>query len=186
MLLLYYMVTKPKVTEEFLWQLHEFLEGLEDVYSTFALRSWRDAINPEWRKLRLAYEKKRRTRSFVQFLSYLKKRGYIKTPTGQSVGALQLTKKGKQKALEGRKKGSALIPRKDGKMILLMYDIPKSKQYVRKAFRNELELLDYQMLQKSVWVSNKDVLEETERVVLEYDLFPNVNIFIIEKVKVQK
>jgi hypothetical protein len=180
------MAGKLKLTEEFLWQLHEFLEGIEDVRSTFAPRSWGDVINPEWRKLRLAYEKKRRKRSFVQFLSYLKKRGYIKTPTGKSVGALQLTKKGKQKALEGRKRGSALAPRKDGKMIMLMYDIPKSKQYVRKAFRNELEFLDYQLLQKSVWVSDKDVMEETESIVREYNLSPNVNIFIIEKVRVQK
>jgi len=68
---------------------------------------------------------------------------------------------------------------------MLMYDIPKSRQNVREVFRDQLELLDYQMLQKSVWVSNKDVLEETERTAREYNLSPHINIFVIEKVRVQ-
>jgi CRISPR-associated endonuclease Cas2 len=63
-----------------------------------------------------------------------------------------LTAKGKEKAFEGRNKARTLPPRKDGKMIMLMYDIPKRKQHVRQAFRGALEYLDYQMLQKSVWV----------------------------------
>lgn len=177
---------KLKVTEEFLWKLHEFLEGLDDVHRTLAPRSLRDVLRPEWRELRLAYEKKGRKRSFSQFISYLKQRGYIKIPPGESIYTLQLTEKGKQKALVGRAKGRTLHPRKDGKMVMLMYDIPRTKARVREVFRDTLELLDYQMLQKSVWVSDKNVLEETERTVREYDLHSYVNIFIIEKVRVQK
>ena len=180
------MAVKLKLTEEFLCKLYEFLETADDAYKMFAPRSWNDALNPEWRELRLAYEKKGRKKSFSQFISYLRQRGYIKIPTGESVGVLQLTEKGKQKALEGKAKGRVLKPRKDGKMIMLMYDIPKRKERCRQAFRDALELLDYQMLQKSVWVSSRDVLEETERAVQRFDLHSHVNIFIIEKVEVQK
>lgn len=177
---------KPKVTEEFLWKLHEFLEGVDDVHRTLAPRSLKDVLHPEWRELKLEYKKKGRKKSFSQFISYLKQQGYIKIPTGESVYVLQLTEKGKQKALAGEAKGRTLQPRKDGKMIMLMYDIPTGRERVRKVFRSALRFLDYQMLQKSVWVSDKDVLKETERAIREYDLHQFVNIFIIEKVRVQK
>ena len=110
--------------------------------------------------------------------------GYITIPKGESVGILRLTVKGKEKAVEGGKKARTLPSRKDGKMIMLMYDIPKKKQRIRQAFRGALEYLDYQMLQKSVWVSSKDVLEETERAVREYDLEDCVNFFVIEKIRI--
>ena len=177
---------KPRLTEEFLWQLHGFLESATSVHGTLAPRSWKDIVSPEWRELRLAYEKKRRARSFSQFISYLKRMGYIAIPKGESVGVLRLTAKGKEKAVEGGKKARTLPPRKDGKMIMLMYDIPKRRQHVRQAFRSALEFLEYQMLQKSVWVSAKDVLEETERTVREYGLDDCVNLFVIEKIRVQK
>ncbi len=185
MLLLYYMAIKLKITEEFLWKFYDFFETLNNAHKTLALRSWNDIVHGEWREIRLAYEKKGRKKSFSQFISYLKQGGYIKIPTGESVGVLRLTKKGEQKALQGKAKVRMLQPRKDGKMIMLMYDIPKSRQNVREVFRDQLELLDYQMLQKSVWVSNKDVLEETERTAREYNLSPHINIFVIEKVRVQ-
>ena len=175
---------KPRFTEEFLWQLHELLESATSAYGSLAPRSWKDIVAPEWRELRLAYEKKKRARSFNQFISYLTERGYINIPAGESVGGIRLTAKGNQKALEGSMKGRELPLRKDDKMIMLMYEIQKRKQHVRQAFRGALEYLDYQMLQKSVWVSAKDVLEETERAVREYDLENCVNLFVIEKIRI--
>ena len=177
---------KPRFTEEFLWQLHELLEAAGDIYQGFMPRSWKDIASPEWRELRFIYEKKKRKRSFSQFISYLKRMGYIKIPVGESVGIIRLTEKGEKKALEGEKKGRAFPLRRDGKMIMVMYDIPKKKQRVRQAFRSALEFLGYQMLQKSVWVSQKDVLTETERVVQEYGLDANVNLFVIEKIRLAK
>lgn len=177
---------KPRFTEAFLLQFYEFLEAVRNAHRQFAPRSWKDVFAPEWRELRIAYEKKRRARSFSQFISYLKRMGYIAVPQGESIGVLHLTAKGKKKAFEGKKKARTLPSRKDGKMIMLMYDIPKRKQHVRQAFRSALEYLDYQILQKSVWVSGKDVLEETEHAVREYGLDDCVNLFVIEKVKVQK
>lgn len=177
---------KPRFTEEFLWQLHGLLETIDDVHKALKPRSWKDIVSPEWRELRLAYEKKKHKRSFSKFISYLKRMGYLKTPSGESVGILRLTEKGMKKALAGYKATRALPPRKDGKMIMLMYDIPKRKEHVRQAFRGALEFLDYQMLQKSVWVSAKDVLEETKRVVREHGLDDCVNLFVIGKIQVQK
>lgn len=177
---------KPRFTEEFLWGLHKLLEAAGDVHKALMPRSWKDAVNPEWRELRLTYEKRRRKRSFRQFISYLKRMGYIKIPTGESIGVIRFTAKGEKKAFEGAKRVDALLPRKDGKMIMLMYDIPKRKDHLRHAFRSALEFLGYEMLQKSVWVSEKDVLEKTERAVREHGLRDCINLFVIEKIRSMK
>lgn len=177
---------KPRATEEFLWKLYEVHEGLENLHQTFGFRSMNDVVAPEIRKLRLRYEQKKRKKTFSQFMSYLKRQGYIKVPEGKSVSFFQLTKKGRQKALEGKRKTIKFPVRKDGKMIMLMYDIPESKRHVRHAFRDALEFLGYQMLQKSVWVSSKDVLVETERAVREYGLEDCVNIFVLEKIRLAR
>jgi hypothetical protein len=184
--IIYTMKLKSRLTEEFLWKLYESLEALNKVGKSLGPRSFRDIANSEWRELRVFYEEKKRKRSFTRFVSYLKEQGYIRILAGKSVDVLQLTRKGNQKALEGSKKVAVLKPRKDGKLIMLMFDIPKNKEFIRKTFRSQLELLDYQMLQKSVWVSDKEVLMETERVVREFGLHSSVKIFIIENVGVQK
>ncbi len=176
---------KLRFTEEFLWQLCKLLETASNINNMLAHRSWQEIVSPEWRELRLNYEKRKRTKSFSQSLSYLRSRGYIKISVGKGAGSISLTPEGKRIALEGQKKMRVLSPRKDGKMIMLMYDIPKRKQYVRQVFRSALELLGYQMLQKSVWVSSKDVLRETEQIIREYALDGCVSLFVIEKIVVQ-
>lgn len=177
---------KLRFTEEFLWQLHKILEVADSINKELTVHSLKDVLHPEWRELRFAYEKKKRARSFTEFISYLRKMGYLKVPTGESVGEIYLTPKGKEKALLGQKKTRTLSSRKDGKMVMLMYDIPKRKQHVRQVFRSALEFLGYVLLQKSVWVSDRDVLEDTERVVRENGLNECVNLFIIERIKLQK
>jgi len=42
------------------------------------------------------------------------------------------------------------------------------------------------MFQESVWVSDKDVVEETEQAMREYGLESCVDLFIIKKIRVQK
>lgn len=177
---------KLRLTEEFLWKLDDVYEGLLRFHQTFGVHSLHDVVAPEMRKLRLDYERSGRKRTFRQFVSYLKGCGYIKIPEGKSVSYFQLTEKGRQKALVGKTKAAKWPLRKDGKMNMLMYDIPKKKQQVRHAFRSALEFLGYQMFQKSVWVSEKDVLTETERAVREYGLEDCINLFVIEKIRFVK
>ncbi|MBI2123893.1 MAG: hypothetical protein HYU04_01505 [Candidatus Wildermuthbacteria bacterium] len=176
---------KLRTTEEFLWKLHDYIEGIADTYISLKPRSWRDIASPEWRELRLAYEKRKRKKSFGQFISYLKQQGYVKI-SRKTAFPLQLTEKGKQKILEVKQKEAPLPERKDSKMIMLMYDIPKRKWPVRHAFRDAIKFLGYEMLQQSVWVTSKDVQDKTEETVRQYGLADNVNVFLIEKIKLQK
>ena len=176
---------KLKTTEEFLWKLYNFLESMTETYTSLTPRSWTDIANPEWRGLRIAYEKRKRRKSFGQFISYLKQQGYVKI-SSKTAFPLQLTKKGAQKVLEIQQREAPLPERKDNKMIMLMYDIPKKKWPIRHAFRDALKFLKYEMLQQSVWVTSKDVLNKTEEAVREYGLSDHVNIFLIENPVLQK
>ncbi len=176
---------KLRTTEEFLWKLHDFLEGIADTYISLKPRSWSDIVSPEWREIQLTYEKRKRKKSFGQFISYLKQRGYVKI-SRKTAFPLQLTEKGKQKVLAKKQKEAPLPERKDSKMIMLMYDIPKRKWSVRHAFRDAIKFLGYEMLQQSVWITSKDVPDKTEETVRKYGLADNVNIFLIEKLGIQK
>src|SRR3989338_2420353 len=107
---------KPRFTEEFLWKLYEINEALVKADQVFPHTLY-DVLKSETHKLRLAYKRERRAKTFSQFISYLKSRGYIKVPEGKSISFLQLTERGKQRALAGRVKVTGLPLRKDGKMV---------------------------------------------------------------------
>ncbi len=176
---------KIRITEEFLWKMNEVIQSADESYGDLVpYNKLRKKLRPELEKIKREYDHKKRQKSFSQFISYLKREGYIKIPQGYSVyDGFTLTEKGKGKALRGKIMGKKLKPREDGKMIMVMFDIPKQKEKVRFMFCDTLKFLDYQILQRSVWVSEKDVLKETEEVLKEYGLDNYVNIFVIESIK---
>ncbi len=177
---------KPKVTEEFLWKIDQIIQRLGEAYeSSLPYGMSRNILNPEMESLRREYERKKNARTFSQFISYLRQKGYIKIPEGYSVyEKIQLTPQGRKKALYGKvaEKKNKLKSRKDGKMIMFMFDIPQNKEKARHMLRDILKFLDYQVLQKSVWISDKDVLEETEQSARELGLQEYVNIFVVDRV----
>jgi len=177
---------KIQFTEKFLWQLYEIVEDIARFRSTIGPRSLYEVLSPELRDLQRSYSEKKRRQSFSQFISYLKRQGYIRVPRGFGIEYLQLTAKGKKKAFEGNLKSKHWVPRPDGKMIMVIYDIPENQKPLRQIFREFLISMDYTILQKSVWISYKDVLRETERIIYEYKLEPYVKVFVLEKIEVRK
>ena len=177
---------KFQFTEKFLWQLYEIVEDIARFRSATGPRSLHEVLSPELRDLRRSYSAKKRRQSFSQFISYLKRQGYIKVPRGYGIEYLQLTAKGKKKAFEGNLKSKHWTPRPDGKMIMVIYDIPEAQKPLRQIFREFLICMHYTMLQKSVWISYKDVLHETERIIYEYHLEPCVKVFVLERIEVKK
>lgn len=173
-------------TEQFLWQLYEIMQTIGRVHALVAPHSLYDVLSPEFRDLRRSYKEKKRSQSFSHFISYLKKQGYIKIPSGYGIEYTQFTAKGVNKAFEGSIKSKHWERRPDGKMIMVMYDIPENKKAFRSIFREFLVAMEYNLLQKSVWISVKDVLRETERVIYEYELESYVKVFVLERIDIVK
>lgn len=111
------------------------------------------------RKLK-KYPKKKVSDAFYN----LRRQGLINIERKNKQIYISLTKQGKKKAswlqidaLKIKK------PKKwDGKWRILIFDIPQLKRLHREALRGKLKELDFQLLQKSVWVCPFDCQAEIE------------------------
>jgi len=74
--------------------------------------------------------------------------------------------------------------RPDGKWIMLIFDVPERKRYLRDLLRSAIYFLGYKMFQRSVWVCPYDVLKKTEALLRKYSLDQYVKIFLIEEIEI--
>lgn len=94
-----------------------------------------------------------------------------------------LTKKGIQRALQTQCRLTKRIKRNDAQWQMLIFDIPERKRLLRTILRQNLLRLGYQMLQQSVWVCPYDVYQETEKLLMVYELDPYVRLFLIKEIE---
>lgn len=176
-------------TEELLWDLYNFMEGIENMVPDFLSQplTMRKAACPDVFGFRRAYEKKRKRKDFAKLISYLKRKNLIKIEGPKEKKAIVLTSKGKEKVLRIRRKIFLSLPkkkRKDGKWIMIAFDILEQKRKIRDYFREKLLELGFQMLQKSIWVCPYDILDELREIIRNLGIERNVKIFLIEEAEV--
>lgn len=172
---------KISLTDQFLWDIYKFLQSTEDVA--------RFIFNPNPMKLMLGpknpifdkYRHDKNRRKFNDLIYYLKINDYIKIKSLENKEAILITKKGIDKALKASFKIEEKTKRKDGKWIMLIFDIPQKYKKSRKLMNSILHNLGYKMFQQSVWITPYDVSEKTEKLMQIYSLENFVKIFIIEK-----
>ncbi len=170
------------ITDEFLWDLYNFISDSGDIFSSILkYPTMRNSLpgleNPIFGK----YKKEKGAKNFSKLIYYLKTKGYIKIKGLEGKPAVILTKEGVSRALRAsfkldRKK------RKDGKWIMLIFDIPQNHKKSRNLLRSVLYNLGYKMFQQSVWITPYDVSEKTEKLLQMYSLDKYVKIFLIEKI----
>lgn len=171
------------IAESFLWEICNCVEKTGDV-ADFLLRPNLMAAkltgmeDPIFKKYRHGKNK----RKFSNLIYYLKRKGYIKIKSLENKQAVILTKEGINKALEASFKLEKLKKRKDGKWIMLIFDIPQKNSKKRDLLRSILRNLGYKLFQQSVWITPYDVSEKTEKLLQMHLLDKYVKIFIIEKV----
>ena len=113
---------------------------------------------------------------------YLKTNGYIKVKSLENKQAIILTKEGISKALKASFVLEKSGKRKDGKWIMLIFDVPVAHKQGRNLLKSILINLGYKLFQQSVWISPYDVSEKTEKLLQLYSLDDYVKIFIIEEI----
>jgi len=179
---------KLPITDEFLWNLYNLLEETDEVIDEFflspsrRLKSLRYSV--ELDKLRKIHARKKMRKKFSAFVYYLKKRGYIKIKNLEGKQGVLLTRKGAEKVLRTKLRMAEKKKRRDGKWLMVIFDIPEKKRKLRILFREYLRTLGFQMLQRSVWVSPFDVFKEVEEVIRRYELDPYIKMFLIEEIEV--
>lgn len=174
---------KLPITDKFLWDLYNSIEGIGRVYETVRPPgSMYEAVYRDVIRLRKEYARKKRKRTFSQFIGYLQQKGYIRVKSLEGTKGVMLTPKGMEKVLRVRRKMQERKKRKDGKWIMIVFDIPEKRRQDRDLLRDALVDMGYQKFQHSVWVCPYDVYGETEKAIREYQIIPFVKLFLIEEV----
>ena len=175
---------KLSVTDEFLWDVYTSLDKTGDILG-FILSGKRAIYyrgrglqNPIFKK----YEKEKGKRAFTQLLYYLKKRNYIKAKNLENKEGIIITKEGLGRVLKASFKMEKNRKRKDGKWIMLIFDIPQKYKKSRNLLTSMLHNLEYKMLQQSVWTTPYDVLDKTEKLLQYHSLDDFVKIFVIQEI----
>lgn len=94
----------------------------------------------------------------------LKEKGWVETIKNEGKVIVKLTNKGKnQLAIE-----KALVnPKWDGKYRVVIFDIPEKNRKIRNILRGRLKIWGFKYLQKSLWVSKKDITEPMREFIKE-------------------
>ena len=165
--------------------LYDFFEVTKEVLDPpeiFKVRTFSRAASDLGRDYWKALNKKKSKQQFSQFIYYLKKKGYIESANLKGKKGVLLTEKGKEKVLQLKVSIKSGQRRKDGKWIMVMYDVPELKKSHRELLRSLLKSFHFQCLQKSVWVCANDCLEQLKSSLTSHSLDSYVKTFLIEEI----
>lgn len=175
---------KIPITDQFLLDIvYPLLDAADDVVNFLLSNKYRQMNillgdeNPVIRK----YRKDKNRQKFDQLLYRLKKNNYIKIKNLENKKAILITQRGLLKIIRPSFKVQGQKKRKDGKWIMIIFDIPQKHQKARSLLRSVLQNLGYKIFQQSVWVNPYDVSEKTESLLQAYSLEKYVKIFLIEE-----
>lgn len=110
-----------------------------------------------WSEYKDIKEKQAR-REKLEYLYYLQRRKLIITKKIGEKLMVRLTAKGWQQALRDRIKCTRALCANG--ICMVVWDVPESERYVRDTLRKILRECRFNMIQKSVWSTNKDVVNE--------------------------
>lgn len=107
-----------------------------------------------------SYPKEINKNVLYQSVRQLKKEGLIETQKEGKNILVKITARGKDRAILYK-----LLENKswDGKWRIVIFDIPETHRKIRRALREKLREWQFTPIQKSVWVSKIDVVEELKK-----------------------
>ena len=174
---------KLPVTDKFLLNVCNYAEKLDKTFDIFAYRTIEEAYCPPLYDLRKQYKRQKNKQKFSQLIYRLKKNGYIKSKNLEQNEGVILTKKGAEKVLKIKLKIERKERRIDEKWQMIIFDIPEEKRFLRDLLREKLRLLEYKMLQQSIWICPYNVQKETEFILRKHSLDPYVKLFLIKEIE---
>ncbi|MCK5332863.1 hypothetical protein KAJ41_03305 [Candidatus Parcubacteria bacterium] len=174
---------KLPISDKFLLNVYSYTEKLDQTFDIFALKTVKEIYCPSLYDLKKQYERQKNKQRFSQLIYRLKKNGYINIKNLKNNQGIALTKKGAERVLKVKLKASGKKKRSDGKWQMIIFDIPENKRYLRDLLREQLRLLEYKMLQQSIWICPYDIQRETEFLLRTHSIDPYVKLFLIEEIE---
>lgn len=152
-----------------------FLEELPNSYPGFALMKWTLGVGPYKKK---GLEFKRDT--VRANLRRLRKDGLITKDSKKKV--YFLTDDGKKLVTYVRDRFFILTSKWDGKLRLVIFDVPEKKKHWRRLIREELLLMEYKQIQKSVYAGKHPLSQSFCKELDEAGMGSCIFIFTVDKV----
>jgi DNA-binding transcriptional regulator PaaX len=128
---------------------------------------------------------KKERHKFYSLLSQLKKQGFVEKQRTKNKIYWKITALG-EKRLE-KLKNFRFLPKinykkeKDNGINIIVYDIPEKKRALRDWIRTALIVLEFDMIQKSVWIGKNQLPEEFLKSLAELGLIDYVHVFRVTK-----
>lgn len=98
---------------------------------------------------------------FFSVLNRLKRQGFIEKKESKQGSLWNITKSGLEKlGFYKRKKDTKYDAVKDNKVKIVVFDIPECERWKRAWLREALTVLEFSMLQKSVWMGKNKIPEQ--------------------------
>ena len=172
---------KMPITDEFLRDILEVAGAAGDVLLTpHTAKRWSILLGTE-SPIVQKYRESRNRQRFDQLIYYLKRKNYIQVKRLKGKRAVMLTPRGFSRSIASKFIFEKRKKRKDGKWIMVAFDVPQNHRKARALLTSILKNLGYQIFQQSNWVTPYDVSEQTEQLFQMHDLDRYVKIFLIEK-----
>lgn len=120
---------------------------------------------------------KRYRGSFYRAIEELLERGYLEEIEIEGERYLKTTSKGRLKIFKKK-----YLKKWDGLWRIIAFDIEEKRRKTRDLFRLKLRAIGCLPIQKSVWISPRDVSDQLEDLILLLDLTENVDYFVSKAV----
>jgi DNA-binding PadR family transcriptional regulator len=127
---------------------------------------------------------KEEKRKFSKLLYKLKKDGLIQVVNKNGRGLFQITKIGKEKLIKLKQSKIGIysyVKEKSNNTIIVVFDIPEKDKKKRDWLRSVLISLDFEMIQKSVWLGKTKIPEDFLSDLKEFNIIKFVEVFEISK-----
>ncbi len=127
----------------------------------------------------LAEDRLAERRAFRENLRYLKRKKFIKTKKTEEGLLCELTDEGRTELLSRLVRERPSLPH--GEVCLVLYDVPTDGNLGRDALRYFLKRIGFSQVQKSVWCTDKDVVDEVLEFVASAKITKWIEVYLAKK-----
>lgn len=132
-------------------------------------------LNKEWRRYKNG--------DIGRLVKRLHKQELVRVKDEDGKTIIELSDKGKRKLLEYNFEELDLKKKRDGKLRVIIFDIPNTKKLAREMFREKLKQMGFVMLQKSVFISPYICNSEIEFIINYLEIETNVILLRVDRVE---
>lgn len=118
---------------------------------------------------------------FYNLLNYLKREGFIEKKQAHNNVFWKITSNGLNKLGLIKEKTTNYQIHNDGKLKIVVFDVPEKERRKRAWLREALKMLGFKMLQQSVWMGKNKIPEQFLFDMRQKNLLPHVHIIEVSK-----